>query len=354
MRPVLTACVVALAAVAANAATTYECVKSSSGGKLEEKCEACPATKHCPFANVTACEKECHSSHHPPAPPPHHPPAPPHHSTERFVCNLETHRCEEGDFLPGFTTMLECERECKAPEGYICGKETGRCERSNSSKITAAECEKTCKPEEKHYKCNEATARCELSTESKDTMEECAHLCKPKPTHGYECNRTLHRCEAVRGGSHAGNLTACDKECEPREKGYKCNEATKRCEESEYSRETMEECAHACHPEPTHGYECNHTAHRCESVPHGSEKNLTRCEHECKPVEPSHHTGFVCNSTLKTCERSTESKHTISECEAECHHTAAHGYACNATLKKCISKVGAAEKNYTRCEEDCK
>ena len=52
--------------------------------------------------------------------------------------------------------------------------------------------------------------------------------------------------------------------------------------------------------------------------------------------------------------RSEESKHTITECEAECHHTAAHGYECNATLKKCISKVGASQKNITLCEADCK
>ena len=66
----------------------------------------------------------------------------------------------------------------------------------------------------------------------------------------------------------------------------------------------MEECAHACNPEPTHGYECNRTAHRCESVAGSRNTNLTLCEHECKPPEPkptSH--GYVCNATLKTCER---------------------------------------------------
>lgn len=350
MRTALTTLAVVLAAASLDAAT-YKCAKiEEPGGKLEEKCEACNATATCPYANYTECEKVCHSTH--PAPPPA--PGPHPHPAIKYVCNLETHRCEEGDFLPGFTTMMECERECKAPEGYICGRETGRCERSNASKTTEAECEKTCKPEEKHYKCNEATARCELSTESKETMEECAHLCKPKPTHGYECNATLHRCESVPGGKHGGNLTTCDKECEPREKGYKCNEATKRCEESEYSRETMEECAHACSPEHTHGYECNRTAHRCESVAGGSNKNLTLCEHECRPPTPSEHHGYACNATLKTCERSMESSHTIAECETECHHTTAHGYECNATLKKCISKVGAAQKNYTLCEADCK
>ena len=80
--------------------------------------------------------------------------------------------------------MIECEHECKAPPGYVCGKTTGHCERSNASKVTSEECEKTCKPEVKHYKCDATTARCELSTESRETMEECAHACKPKPTHG--------------------------------------------------------------------------------------------------------------------------------------------------------------------------
>ena len=321
------------------------CLKRTEGGKVEEKCEACPSNHTCPYANITACEKVCHSAPTPPHPEP----------TKKYICNLEKHRCEEGDFLPAFPSLLECEHECVAPPGYICGKTTGRCERSNSSKATAEECEKTCKPEEKHYKCDEKTARCELSTESRDTMEECAHACKPKPTHGYECNHTVHRCESVAGGHHASaNLTACDKECKPEEKGYKCDHATKRCEESSESRDTMEECAHACNPEPTHGYECNRTAHRCESVAGSRNTNLTLCEHECKPPEPeptSH--GYVCNATLKTCERSEESKHTISECEAECHHTAAHGYECSATLKKCISKVGASQKNITLCEHEC-
>ena len=344
MRTTLTTLAIVLAAASLDA-ITYKCVKTEQGGKLEEKCEACNATATCEYKNITDCEKVCVSHH--PAPPP----AP--HPTTKYVCNLETHRCEEGDFLPGFTSITQCEEECKAPAGYICGKETGRCERSNSSKITAAECEKTCKPEEKHYKCNEETARCELSTDSKDTMEECAHVCKPKPTHGYECNSTAHRCESVPGGKHGGNLTTCDKECEPKEKGYKCNEETKRCEESEFSRETMEECAHACKPEETHGYECNRTAHRCESVKGSANKNLTLCEHECRPPTPPEKHGYVCNSTLKTCERSMESTHTIAECEQECHHTAAHGYECNATLKKCISKVGASQKNYTLCEEEC-
>eukprot|EP01043_Picozoa_sp_COSAG02_P021113 COSAG02_NODE_1063_length_14846_cov_134.162745_1_plen_141_part_10 len=28
-------------------------------GEKQEKCEACPATKTCPYANITACEKDC-------------------------------------------------------------------------------------------------------------------------------------------------------------------------------------------------------------------------------------------------------------------------------------------------------
>ena len=365
MRAALTTLVIALAAVSLDAAN-YKCVKTTEpGGKTHEQCEACnppPPAGDCPFANMTACEKVCHHAPapppapHPPSPPaPPHPPSPPKPTT-KYVCNLEMHRCEEGDFVPAFPSLMECESECKAPEGFICGKESGTCERSNSSKITAAECEKTCKPEVKHYKCDETTARCVLSTLSKDTMEECAHACKPKPTHGYECNATLHRCVSVPGGKHAGNLTACDKECVPKEKGYTCNHETKRCEQSEESKESMEECAHHCSPEQTHGYECNKTAHRCESVPNSGNKNLTLCEHMCKPEPPPapEQHGFACNDTLKTCERSMESKHTIAECEAGCHHTAAHGYACNARLKKCVSTLGAAQKNYTLCEAGCK
>ena len=89
----------------------------------------------------------------------------------------------------------------------------------------------------------------------------------------------------------------------------------RRCEESEYSRETMEECAHACKAEGTHGYECNRTTHRCESVKESANKSLPLCEHECRPPTPPEHHGYVCNSTLKTCERSMESSHTITECE---------------------------------------
>ena len=51
--------------------------------------------------SMTACEKVCRhaAAPPPPAPGPPHPPSPPKPTT-KYACNLEMHRCEEGDSVP--------------------------------------------------------------------------------------------------------------------------------------------------------------------------------------------------------------------------------------------------------------
>jgi hypothetical protein len=98
---------------------------------------------------------------------------------ECYVCNTESHKCEEGHFKPCFATAAICNKDCAEPE-YVCTSEihgahtTKRCELAKAGEkgTPRAACDAECKerptPAHAGYVCNETLRWCERSTRSWD------------------------------------------------------------------------------------------------------------------------------------------------------------------------------------------
>jgi hypothetical protein len=222
-----------------------------------KKCERSTASK----LTLPECEKDC-GGHPAPHPPPH--------SKECYVCNTETNKCEKGDYKPCFQTESKCEDECKPPPSYVCVA-------PNPKRPTEKRCELA--KEGQH-----GTPRATCETECKKEPPK-----PPRPTHGYICNRTIHRCEASKIGK--GSMQTCEKTCKAEPTKFVCKQASKTCEKSENGTLSHSACKEHC-KDPT--------------------------PPPAPPAPPPTPEGYACDTTAKKCVLSKESKKSAAECAAVC------------------------------------